>query len=288
MPPPPPPGPFTQEQEEWISRLLARAMQSNQQHGQQEDSVAREQCDFGEPSNGLGYPRDDEYINSGNTGGHVNTTTTRDDGVNQFKPEVIGFFHPDLPSANGTSDIVHSGKEVIYRDVHAFVDRLKDMTMVYDATAIRTNLVKCLRGRAAEWYSTELPEVQKDGMRIGEGIKHWTDVFIKKFKEPASIALTCLQGTKYTLSDARQQHDPMKYIYEIMRRAKAAGMTTTHQQLTHTYNGVDPELRALLDEPEEETKIDDFIGAVEKKKRVCHESPKDYPRIHNQGRNQEP
>lgn len=89
----------------------------------------------------------------------------KEDGQSAFKREVVGYFHSDLPSTYGKDDIVYNGKEIIYRDDHTFVDRLQNMVSVYRASAIRTNLVKCLRGRASAWYPTQLTLLEKQRVR---------------------------------------------------------------------------------------------------------------------------
>lgn len=68
----------------------------------------------------------------------------KEDNQAVFKPEVVGYFHPDLASTYGKDNIVHNGKETMYGDIHAFVDRFKDMLPIYGSSAIRANLVKCL------------------------------------------------------------------------------------------------------------------------------------------------
>ena len=190
----------------------------------------------------------------------------KNDGQSSFKPEVIGYFHPDLSSTYGKDDIAYNGKETIYRDVHAFVDRLNDMLIIYGAPTIRTNLVKCLRGRARVWYTTQLTPLKKEGLRNGAGISLWASALINKFRESPTVALNRLSGIKYTTTDAQQKQEPAEYVYEVIRRAKAAGFDQTVQQLTYTYNGLDPELRALLDEPRLTTTIDEFLDTIERKK----------------------
>ena len=190
----------------------------------------------------------------------------KDNRQSTFKPEVVGYFHPDLPSSYGKDDIIYSGKETIYRDVHAFVDRLNDMLAVYGPSTIRTNLVKCLRGRVSIWYFTQLTPLKKEGLRIGDGITMWTIALINKLKESATVTLTQLNGVKYTTINARQKHKPADYVYEVIRRAKSAGFSETVQQLTYAYNGLDPELRALVDESKANTTVDEFLKTIERKK----------------------
>lgn len=204
---------FTEDQQTWIQQLVAQSIQTAvTQLAAQQTSLP---------------PRDNRVTNE-----PVISSITKDDGHSTFKPEVVGYFHPDLSSTYGKDDIVYSGKETIYRDVHAFVDRLNDMVPVYGASAIRSNLVKCLRGRANAWYTTQLTPLEKEGLRNGERITLWTNALINKFRESPIIALNRLFGIKYTTSDARQRHEPADYVYEVIRRAKAAGFDQTVQQLT--------------------------------------------------------
>lgn len=140
------------------------------------------------------------------------------------------------------------------------------MLPVYEAQAICTNFVKCLRGRASAWYSTRLTTLQKDGLRGGEEINNWIDLLTKKFRESTTVALNKLTSLKYTTTDARQKHEPADYVYEIVRRAKAMGFYRTVQQLRYAYNGLDSELRAFLDDSDSETTIEHFLHGMESKK----------------------
>lgn len=137
---------------------------------------------------------------------------------------------------------------------------------VYGALAIRANLLECLRGRASAWYSTQLTTLQKDRLRGGDGINNWIDQLTEKFRESATVALNKLTSLKYTTTDARQKHEPANYVYEIVRRAKAAGFDRTVQQLSYAYNEANSELGAFFDEPDSETNIEQLLYAIERKK----------------------
>ena len=79
-----------------------------------------------------------------------------------WTPEEIGFFDPE---AEGTDPVVNAGKHVFYRDVFAFVDRLKDMAPLKGPEKLRTVLPQCLRGAALIWHSTELTDLEKSMIR---------------------------------------------------------------------------------------------------------------------------
>lgn len=83
--------------------------------------------------------------------------------------------------------------------------------------------------------------------------------------------MTRLNATKYGVNDARQRKEPADYIYEVIRRVKAAGFDRTEQQLTYAFQGLDPELKAMLEEPRADTTIESFLTAVEWKKQAWFE-----------------
>ena len=183
-----------------------------------------------------------------------------------FKAEDVGYFHPDLDPAHGTDDIISNARGTIYRDVHMFTDRLRDMEPVYGGPVLRANVVRCLRGRAQVWYSTQLSDLEKEDLRAGQGVTNWTNALIRKFRESHTVALSKLQGERYTTLDARNRREPTDYVYSVVREARAASFDKESQQLTYAYNALDPELRALLDEPDEKTSVEEFLKAVERKK----------------------
>ncbi|KAI9820149.1 MAG: hypothetical protein M1826_000943 [Phylliscum demangeonii] len=80
--------------------------------------------------------------------------------------------------------------------------------------------------------------------------------------------MTRLDECRYTVADARQRQDSSDYVYEVLRRSKAAGFNQVQQQLNYAYKRFDAELKALLDEPRESTTIDEFLEAVDRKKQA--------------------
>lgn len=91
---------------------------------------------------------------------------------------------------------------------------------------------------------------------------------INKFKQPPQVAVARLNSLKHTSTDARQKHEPAEYVYKVIRRAKAAGLNTTVQQLKYAYDGVEFKLRVMLDEPRIVNTIDEFLNATECKKQI--------------------
>ncbi|KAI9781926.1 MAG: hypothetical protein M1816_002149 [Peltula sp. TS41687] len=120
---------FTEDQQDWIQQLVSRSIQNAVTTLAAQPTPLQHGSGRGQPPDLPPPPRD------GRTTSEPVINVIKDDGQSSFKPEVAGYFQPDLPSSDGKDDIVYSGKETIYRDVHAFVDRLSDMLPVYGAPA---------------------------------------------------------------------------------------------------------------------------------------------------------
>ena len=84
----------------------------------------------------------------------------------------LGYFDPLLDKVYREGDIVTAGKDLYYRDVILYCERIKDLTTIKGTAVIRTNLNTCLRGSALIWYISELSDILKSGLRSNEnGVK---------------------------------------------------------------------------------------------------------------------
>ncbi|KAN0072813.1 hypothetical protein V8E54_008927 [Elaphomyces granulatus] len=101
---------------------------------------------------------------------------------NQFKPEEIGFFDPELDQGLGDGDIISIGKELWMRNVFVFIQRIKDVTALKGSEVVRTNLPTCLRGAAQRWYSDELNDRDKITL------SRWYTALAKRFRENPMVA----------------------------------------------------------------------------------------------------
>ena len=187
----------------------------------------------------------------------------------RWNPQEVGFFDPyydDKTVATGGA-ITHAGKDTYYRDVHSFVDRIKDMATVKDAKLVRENLWTCLRGRAIKWWQSILTEDQKRLVKFGEGVDEWARLLQNHFQETASEAMKTLTSTRYTYEDARRHNDPVDYALTITRAAKST-QSTVFNQLYMIYNGLETEFRRDLTIPTENTMMDAFLQEIEMKKEI--------------------
>lgn len=83
-----------------------------------------------------------------------------------LKATDIGFFDPDFENKDTpASALINAGRHVFYKDIYAFIDRIKDMAAVYGTDKIRETISTCFRGETLIWHSMKLSDVEKDILR---------------------------------------------------------------------------------------------------------------------------
>ena len=186
-----------------------------------------------------------------------------------WNPQEVGYFDPfyDNKTVVTGGPIEHAGKDTYFRDVHIFIDRIKDMAIVKGEKLVRDNLYTCFKGKALHWYSSILSPEQKRLVKLGEGVDEWVAALLKRYKESASSAMTTLTTAKYTMEDARRKREPLEYAILISRAAKATDMSVL-SQVTLIYNGIELELRRDLSKPTEATTMESCLQELEDNKEL--------------------
>ena len=91
-----------------------------------------------------------------------------------WKADEIGLFDPHLHKSHGDGEIITVGKDVYYRSVMLFIERIWDMATIKGAQLVRINLNTCLCGAALAWYTSELSNLERVGLQNDEnGIEEW-------------------------------------------------------------------------------------------------------------------
>lgn len=181
----------------------------------------------------------------------------------------LGFFDPlyDGKSTATGNAIEHSGKDTYFRDIHIFIERIRDIAQIKGDLIVRNNLYTCLRGTALTWYTSKLGEEQKRLVKLGNGVEEWIRVLLKKFRQSPSTAMAAVTRERYTMDDARRRREPIEYAQIITRAARSADMPA-YNQIYLIYNGLDLEFRRDLPLPTESTDMDTFLSELETKKEI--------------------
>ena len=188
-------------------------------------------------------------------------------GIPQWRPEDIGYFDPKLPDSYGTGPMVRDGKDIWYRNVHLFIERIKDLVNTKGEDTVRTNLNTCLRGHAMMWYTSELTELERSALRTMP-VAEWINALTKRFRPSHTVAMLALQTEHFGTLDIKAGREPASYVQQMVSHAKDAEFNSTQQQLRWAWLNMDAALRNHIDEPDEGTTLSSFIQKIEKKKEI--------------------
>ena len=117
--------------------------------------------------------------------------------------------------------IKHVDKNIYFRDVNDFINRVKNMINVKSVEFVRQNLYICFRETTMTWYITILIEKQKRFVKFDENIDEWVFVFRKRFKIffLSSWSLIIIKK-RYIMKNARRKRELLKYAHVIIKTTK--------------------------------------------------------------------
>ena len=163
--------------------------------------------------------------------------------------------------------IEHIGKDIYFRDVNDFIDRIKDMADIKDVELVRQNLYICFRDISLTWYIIVLIENEKRLIKLGEDVEKWTRVLHKRFRESSFVVMVAFNKERYIMKNVRRRRESMKYVHVIIRAAKVINMNVFFQ-IYHLYNGLNSELRRDLKKSADDIIMNVFLQDLEENKEI--------------------
>lgn len=127
------------------------------------------------------------------------------------------------------------GKNVYYRNVVLFVQRIQSLVIFYDAILVKANIPTSLRNSAQEWYTLELSKFDQNALNNDLGVKSWINTFSYRFKVPINVALSVLTDKTYSLNNAQIRRPSAQYICIIMRYRIVCNIVDVANQLSFAY-----------------------------------------------------
>ena len=158
------------------------------------------------------------------------------------------------------------GQDCFFRNVYAFVDRVKDVAAYRGEEQVKARLPALLRGSAQLWYTSSLDSLAKNGLRHTPGLEQWFKVLEEQFRQPLQQSLSALSTTRYTYQDAIKRRPFLRYVAEMQLHARNAGFTDKTMQLTYAYSGMDTGLKKTMPEPTKDMSAQDFIRFADSQK----------------------
>jgi hypothetical protein len=69
-----------------------------------------------------------------------------------FKSKELEFFDPELSEEYNMNDLIHSGKNIIYKSVHLFIERIRNVAKIKTSIIVQIHLSIYLREIILNWY----------------------------------------------------------------------------------------------------------------------------------------
>ena len=152
----------------------------------------------------------------------------------------------------------HAGKDIYFRDVHVFTDRIIDVTRTKN-DVVRQNLQLCLRGSVLKWYISEFTDGEKRLLTYGNGVEKWTILFRTRFKTSRSTGMAIMLKKKYIMNDVARRREFRKYAQTIIRAVKTAELGDATDHLLVVWNGLNVEFQRDIDEPDKFITLNGFF-----------------------------
>ncbi len=91
----------------------------------------------------------------------------------------------------------HVDKDTYFRNIHLFLNRVKDVTTTKYYDLIRNNLYIYLREIVMTWYTTEIFEKVKKLIKTNNNLNIWERYLIKRFREHLIVTMTRISLIQY-------------------------------------------------------------------------------------------
>ncbi len=211
--------------------------------------------------NNYNAKRDDNEENSDDNDENSDTTDDESDFNSQWKKwwnsSDVEFFDLNYEDSFKSELMIHINKKTIFRDIHLFNERVKNIAVIKDEKMIAENLYICLWDIALKWYVFKLTDMKKRLLKLLLDEWHWT--LLSQFKKSSVIAFTTITTEKYIMSDVYQRRESREYAQIILREVRSAKIIFIYNQLFLIYNEIDLKLQRNLKSLELKTMINDWL-----------------------------
>ena len=207
-----------------------------------------------------------DFSNSQDTSTSKNVDNNHSNRWNANEIDFFDFMYDDK-SIVIENFIVHIDKNIYFRDVSNFVDRVKDMTNVKNVELIRQNLYTCFRDTALIWYTIVFIEDQKKLIKLNNDVEKWIRALHKRFKEFESIIMIIIRQKRYIMKNARRKKKSLKYAYIIIKVVKSTIMNI-YFQLWLIYHDLNTKFRRDVRKSNEHIDLNVFLHEMKKIKKI--------------------
>lgn len=247
---------------EWLARTIQESRRSAGLGNENVDSQGRPLGPGGAPLTGdaLTYWLIRQWTQSREAVANSNNISTP---APKVTAKDIGYFYPRYikhgESKPTTDFMVDVGETVHYTSVSAFLDRIQDMIVPYGPNVIKQQLVQCLKGEAATWYSQELDATEKMTIRddTSTNLVQFSTKLKKRFRINRSEALDHFYGSIYSPRDAQAGRHLRDFISVKHLQGREADFSSDQLPLM-IHNMIDPSYQLAMMEVTERTTFQEY------------------------------
>ena len=162
----------------------------------------------------------------------------------EFRPQELGFFHPDAPEPSKTSGTsgtsVRQTKATVYRDIDSFEQRVNEYVHLVSENSVRENLSLCFRGSAMTWYMREINDFTRKAFRIMP-LKDFLHELHKRFSTDAPEKSFSQRSSQSYLLMHRLQQQGAPCSADLIQDERSRTLVSTLNRLT-TFKGFGEDL----------------------------------------------
>jgi hypothetical protein len=164
--------------------------------------------------------------------------------------------------------IQHADKDIFFRNIHLFIDRVRNFAVIKDYDAVKNNLYTCLREMTMTWYTIELSDEVKKLIKTRNNLNVWERYLMKRFRERSTVTMITITRERYILKNARQCRKSREYVDIIIRTTKSIELKSNAHLVMLIYNELNVELQRNISMSDLFINIHDFLQSLDDKKKI--------------------
>ena len=133
-----------------------------------------------------------------------------------WRSKNLDFLDSKLFTFYDSNSMIRDDKNVYYRNVHFFCERIRNLVAIKSEELIRVNLNICLFDYAFIWYILKLRALNRVDLRSLSFEDDWIKKFKLRFKSNHSVVIDVLIFERYTLVDVRNERKSFNYVQQVV------------------------------------------------------------------------
>ena len=191
-----------------------------------------------------------------------------DHDTSTWRFEDFDFFDSHLSAKYESESMIRDDKNVYYRNVHFFIERILDLVATKNHDVVKINLNTCLQNIALIWYIDELTILKRFELRQIDLTKEWINSLKKRFKFNQFVAINSLIAERFFIVDVCNDREPFSYVQQIVNYVKNVSFDFIYHQLIWAWRNLDSKLKRNIDAFTETTTLTQFFEKIEAKKKI--------------------